>query len=846
MRTVLTRLILFLFTGLFPGQLVHASVPVNPSFGIQNKRFLSENVEALYPDGTVTSFKDSYIISMTPWKIVEASESMPRVLYPAYIGTGRLGVGVDAAGLQSLTDQLRGQRFNLVPPYNVTQSDLYVLHDGIMSEVLIKDEVKLTRTSPDILPYGLTKNFMPFCYLDQTFKYNGKEIRGDAIYPLARQWRREWNLEQGILRTNYVLDEKYNLEVEMFAPYGGETVYCKLTRKTVRRGRVDAGDSSDESFRWEIFLPLKTRNGMSLFDEPGAVKTGKRTVLASVTEKSSYNPSERYGFLYGVAADKAEIVIKPDGLSVIVTNPISENNITYLRFDFHRLAGKDLNKTTSIQNSLEKELSGFNAQGYQEAMEHHIADYASFWAKTADVEVHGGNAFETKRRYMLHMSQYMLRNGNDYSYGGTLQLLFMHNNGWAACNFHDHQYIVDGLARSNMWEETLSNLIWMKKVMRTDGRPFPWMLRYNGEKGAKPERDRAPMSDANRAMLALRIYELGGKGRDTLLKNMVYPIVKAVVEMSLKDWFYEKDGRLIFRGVETDVMGQTPIENDLATVLGYITLIKKVITHSEYLDIDEDRRKEWQDVINRWKPEITTSGWYAPRLGASDKVRAGTWLCISEYLTECQKYLNPDILRAMNDNGQPVVRSNIPWISFAAASSEMRLNRPDRSEQFFIDNINHRIHGPGYFEESLSDGGVPPPYASAHGSHLVAACEQVLMSDFWSHRIEIGTGLPSTLRTQHLKFHSLRGRDGVLVSGESTPKTLEVNLHHTGDPVKMDVVMSIPCQLGPLLRVSLDGQQVAYTFKGEQVIVNVPLEFGKDYKLKIEDGWDIVNSSQYR
>jgi len=172
-------------------------------------------------------------------------------------------------------------------------------------------------------------------------------------------------------------------------------------------------------------------------------------------------------------------------LSVIINTPISEKSITYLRFDFHRLVAEDLKKTTSIRNSLETELSGFNAQGYQEAMVQHVADYSSYWAKTADIEVQGENAFETKRRYMLHMSQYLLRTGNDYSCGGTIQFLLFHNNGWAASNFHDDHYIIDGLARSNMWDETLANLMWMKQVMRTDGRPFPWMLRYNGERGAK-------------------------------------------------------------------------------------------------------------------------------------------------------------------------------------------------------------------------------------------------------------------------------------------------------------------------------------------------------------------------
>jgi hypothetical protein len=834
-----TQAIKVLLAGLLLMQYLNASATSNNLSEKNTKLF--EYSPSMYFDEDFKAFKDSYIISMTPWRIIEASESMPRIAYPAYIGTGKVGIGIDAGGLQGLKDQLRGQRFNLVPPYNVTQADLYVLHDGMISELLYQDELRLTGVKQDFPEYGMKNNFMPFGFLAQTFRVDNKEITGDDLYSSSRQWKRDWNLQQGILRTSYVLNERYYIEIEMFAPYGGETVYCKLTRQAVRRGRGPADNNNKEFFGWDVALPFKTRNGMPVFDEANAVKTGKRTILATVTEKSSYKPSEKYGFLYGVAADKAEILLNRDGIILKTQAPVSETGVTYLRLDFRKLTGEQISRSGSISTDLENELSGFNAQMYQEALNKHISDYASFWSNTADIEVIGGNAFETKKRFMLHMSQYMLRNGNDYSCGGTLQFLFMHNNGWGACNFHDHQYIVDGLARSNVWNEALSNLKWMKQVMRTDGRPFPWMMRYDGGPGAKPERDRAPMSDANRALLAMRIYELAGQGRDVLLREQVYPIIRAVVEMSLKDWFYEKDNRLFFKGVETDVMAQSAIENDLATVLAYITLIKKAISYSEYLGVDEDRRKAWQDLINRWKPEMTGTGMYAPRAGATQNARAGTWLCISEYIAECHNYLDPEILKAMNDNGQPVVRGNIPWISFAAASSEMRLNRPDRAQQFFIDNINHRIHGPGYFEENVfaGGGGVPAPYASAHGSHLVAACEQVLMSDFWSHRIGIGTGMPSEMRMQSLSFHSLRGRDGVMVSGTSTPKKLEVNLHHTGDPVKMEVIMKIPSQLGPILRVSIDGQPVSYTFKGEEVLVNVQLEYGKDYWLSVEDGWGI-------
>ncbi len=220
-------------------------------------------------------------------------------------------------------------------------------------------------------------------------------------------------------------------------------------------------------------------------------------------------------------------------------------------------------------------------------------------------------------------------NGNDYSFGGTIQYLLFHQNGWGACNFHDHHYIVDGLARNNLWNEAVSNLLWMKRVMRPEGRPFPWMIRYDGQSGVPPQNDRAPMSDANRALLAMRIYELAGQGRDQLLRDATYPILRNVADAGLRDWFYERDGKLLFRGVETDVMGDRAQENDLATVLMYISVLRKAVEYSGLLAVDPDRRSAWEAVLDKWGPEVNEAGRYVPTLGASTRSRANCWLCIS-------------------------------------------------------------------------------------------------------------------------------------------------------------------------------------------------------------------------
>ncbi len=445
------------------------------------------------------------------------------------------------------------------------------------------------------------------------------------------------------------------------------------------------------------------------------------------------------------------------------------------------------------------------------------------------------DAFELQRRFLLHMSTYLFHCGTDLGLGGTAQFLLFHQNGWAASNFHDHHYITDGVARTNMWAQAEANARWMRRVMHPSGRAFPWMMTYDGYPTAPAERDRAPMSDANRALLAARIYEMAGRGREALLREVVYPIVKRVADMSVADWFYPEGDRLLFRGVENDVMGDEAIISDAATVLMFLSILRKALAYSKQLGVDAECRTAWQQVIERVKPEVA-DGRYVPHLHAALDAKASCWLCNIYYIAEAQPFLDDAVYARTCDYGQPAVTCNLPWIGFAAASSEIRLGRPNRAEQFFVDTILHRTHGPGYFEECAPVGvAAPPPFVTGHGSHLTAACEQLVLPDFWQHRVRIGAGLPAKLRAATVRFRNIRARDGLIVSGESSPARLAVQLYHTGDPVEMELHLTLPGEITPFFQVHRDDQPQAYDFHGEFITLRLPLEPEQRTEIVIEE-----------
>ena len=773
-------------------------------------------------------FKDSHVTRLTPWTVVEEATGMPPVNYPAFIGSGKIGIGLDCAGLQSLPDTLGPYLGCKAAPYHTTQADLYLLHEGMISEHLYRDEAMLTGKEIPLGAecYGMHRNFLPLGYLTQSFTWDGKTVDGAAVTGHAFEWRREWDLRQAVIRTGFHLERSVAVETEIFTPYGGETVYLKLTRRAV--------PGAQGTFRWEVRLPLETRHGLPLFDQPGAVQPGERTLLATIDRASDFRPSEDYAVVYGVAADGAMVDTSTQGWTVVLEAPLAEESVAYLRLDFFRFAGEETALAAARRDALEEEIP-FTAEAYRQARTRHCRDYEQFWSTTADIAVTPEDTFELQRRFLLHMSSYLFHCGNDLSFGGTGQLLLFHQNGWAASNFHDHHYITDGVARANMWAQAEANARWMRRVMHPSGRAFPWMMTYDGFPTAPAERDRAPMSDANRALLAARIYEMAGQGREALLREVVYPIIKRVAEMSVADWFYRDGDRYHFRGVECDVMGDEAVISDAATMLMFVSILRKALHYSIILGEDAERRAGWQHVIDGVKLEVA-EGRYVPHLHAQADAKAGCWLCNIYYIAEAQPFLDDAIYARTCDYGQQAVVCNLPWIGFAAASSEIRLGRPNRAEQFFVDTITHRTHGPGYFEECAPVGTYGlPPFVTGHGAHLTAACEQLVLPDFWQHRVRIGAGLPAKLRAATVRFRNIRARDGLIVSGESTLTRLSVQLHHTGDPVEMELLLTLPGEITPYFQVHRDEQPQAYTFHGEFISLRVALEPGERTEIVVSE-----------
>lgn len=779
-------------------------------------------------------FKNALITEMDPWAITEASDAMPTMAYPHFVGSGLLGVGLDASGLQSLPDCLGPYYQPPFAPFHYNQGDLYVLHEGMISSHLWRDEELATGIKatdrPEAGPQVL-RNYMPLGQLRHAIEFGGVAYAGADLRRAASFWHRRWSLRQATVSTGFALGADRNpvasVRLDVFAPYGGQSVYLCLRRTAA---------SIDAPMTWTVSLPLLTRAGLALFDQPDEHVVGRRTLLARIGRDSAYAPAEPYAVVYGVACAGGEVAVGKDGWTVTFTGSLAEAQTTWLRMDFVRLAGQSLRHADRRRHELEAQLERFTLDDALQAHAGHVADWEAFWTDAADVVVDAdADAPEQVRRsWLMHLSQYLLRCGNEPSMGGNVQGLLAHQNGWKASSFHDHHYIVDAMARSNLWPQACAHVQWTRRVMQPHGRPFPWMMTYDGVPTVAPEQDRAPMSDANRALLAVRVLELtGGDERRTMLRTCVWPILQRVAEHLLDEWLVEESDGLHLRGVENDVVGEPPLEDEPGTLAMFTTVLLKAAQYAAELG-HSDAADRFEAAARRLVLPMR-DGRYLPRRGGSG--RCSVWFECAYYIAEARRFLDHQAWLDCTDSHGRRMTCNYAWLNGAAASSHIRADQPDWAEQFLIDTIRHRAHGPGYFEEVTPTGRYAlPPLITAHGAFVTACLEQLVLPDFWDGRkLWLGRGLPAALLARGVRFAHIRAQRGLLVSGQWRTDALDAELRNTSDQaVPIELSLRLPAGIGLWMRTTVNDRPVQPRGQGASLWLDLDIPPRQTARVRVE------------
>lgn len=785
-------------------------------------------------------FPDSMVRDVTPWQVREEAEFYPDAILPAYIGSGRIGVGIDASGMQGLDCRLSmTDRYKWAPGSHA--DDLYVFHERMISEHINLDP-QMTFHAKDLMPLG---------YLDYTISIdNGPKIRSADLAQYVTRWERTTDIRQATVDTVLYLKQGIRLRIQAFSPYDSSQVCFRFF--------ISGIDDKPHRVTLSPQLHPKLRprsNSWPVTDTITHSSHGADTGMLRgiIHSDGKFKPLEDYEVAWGVAGKHGTVFTDAEAVGITFTDLAVDTSKTQVQdviFYFGSSAiGTDDNK------SVDAVLRSFLEDGFNSLLNTHKADYASYYDSGA--QIHVGDA---KREFMYNNSVYLLRLASSYRSGVPLNLLLFHPVCWSGATFWDLNFVLDGLIRSNHLEPVGRAVTWLKDAVNSEGRPFHWMIHYDGTSawpsGWGPER--GYLVSAAHAMSAIRHYETT---RDRqLLASTIYPIVERVADYAVADRFItDPDNPDHYIGASSGNDGAAPTEtNETFTTLWFAVVVKKAIEYSAALGVDNDRRAIWQDRLDGLKLEKGLHNGKTMYFQSRTHPRPGSWLSMSLYPTEASPLVDPDTYAAnrsvqcfldwYHSSDTPPQQTHQPWVYFWQAVSDMRLAsslsaagipsqwNADTCEAYIATGLSY-IYGPGYFceiaPESTKDLVGMPPYQSAHGAYITAASEQLVSGSIWEDTVDVFVNLPASMRDNEISFTNIRTPRGQVISATMNMDNIKITLSGRSSMVRVRVL--IPSNLvGKDFTVTANGRPCETTVQDETVTFSLKILSGESTSIVLQ------------
>lgn len=803
-------------------------------------------------------FSDSAITDLTPHSATESCSRFPDDVFPTLVGSGRFGMGVDASGLQATNSSIASTRGKDAPMGNGRMDDLYLVHGGLLSEHLfwdavesadedeLSDDVRHVRdgTAEEIDAEGTLdhtyknhrEHFMPLGYLTYDLVVDGTTIRGEDLADHVRgEWSRETNLADGTVSTSFVVADALAVELTVFAPQDGHRAYVRAAFEPYEG--VLGEMAAEHDVRFEPRIELSTRAGLPIYDEPGAVDCEENLAVADITAESRYAPHEDYTTVYGVGATDAATDVSADAVGATWETTVDDRVECDFVFAFHPVRDGDVDDMVA---TVGEQIARVEAGGVDDVLADHRADWQSFFDDVADVSFDRPGLDWRKEEYLLHASEYLMRCGHDFRQGASTCFYLHHQLLFHAAKWWDFHFMVDGVLHANMVEEAGQAVDWLDGVMAPEGRPFSYMLAYDGRPLIDEHREIVEMQVAAHAASAWKYYEANGD--DDLLRETVYPILKRAADYAVDDLFEATDDGYRLVPLGHDSGGHTELTpNRTFHAAWFLTTLRKASEYADHLGVDADRRERWDDVRERFAfatDDAEDLYLYADDVHPADFDSEPPYFASRLlYPTEATADVDVERFRRTRDQSPPL-QINKPWMSFAQAATDYRAGDVERgADQYALGR--DLAFGVGFFKEIGpygADGNMIPPFATAHGTHLTALLEQFASTDPTEGGVDLLGNLPPTLRGESFTFDDVRTQTGIVASGSVDGRSATFDLHNPGgertEAVRIRPPVGVPRDD---LVVTVDGQRRDSTRDDDLVCVSVTFDADEEKRVTVAD-----------
>ncbi len=680
-------------------------------------------------DASRPLFPDSMVADLNSWSIIEKADHLPQNILPAFIGSGVIGIGLDASGMQNLDCKIASNpRYN--KGKNSRTDDLYIFRERMISSHLSH------------------LNLMPLGYLEYDLEIDGKLLLPTDLLKNVSNWERAINIREASVRTTLVFKNGVVLSITAFCPYETAMAWFRFELKS--------NDGVIHRVRLVPFLKLKVRpeiGGGEILDSITSreVRGSTASICGKALKAGKHNTYEDYELGYKLEAFGGE----------------TESDDTCLKAIYYLdVSGKPIVRDLVVHCGSICESGNFDRSFLS-----HKADWANYYDTGASISIG-----DPLREFLFNNSLYLLRSGGTFKNGYLLQFLLFHPENWFAGTFWDTTFTVDGLIKANQVGLAERFVRWLNESAKPAGRTFAWITRYDGS-SAMPSKwkDSGYFVNAAHAMSAIRLYET--TQNKNLLKQIIYPLLRKIAVYSANAHFIKEGDHYIGGGTGLDV-NQPQETNQTFSTAWFAVVLKKAAEYATILGVDEKHRIHWAEIAKNLKLEKGEAGYFASR----DNPKPDHWLSMLLYPTEAMPLVELSDFKR-NRTVQCWLDTyglQQPWCHFWQALSDMRLGEgwAEQADEYIKEGIGF-VYGPGYFSEITPRGrnveGLPP-YLSAHSVFLAAIAEQFLSGSIWSNDTVFFANLPTALRNREISFGKLRTSRGLIASGKRSPQKIELVL----------------------------------------------------------------------
>lgn len=732
-------------------------------------------------------FRQSAVSMLTRDTIVEEAARLPQDIYPAFIGSGEIALGLDATGLQGMNARTRQYRDTQSLLYGTpaTQDDLYIRRDAALSTHEVHGD---PLWNPDTHFHHL-----PCGWLDYVLTID------DEVYDTARlvaegsEWSRQFSPLTGLVETSFRLGSVAITWQVGIAPDQVE-MDCRFT--------AAAYDGRPRTLHLQVRCHQTTRAGLPL--ATGGVETVCDERIAfrawdASTATATATILEPLRVTWAlVGHEEARYEATEDLLAITVWG-----HGTSMRASLRVITGSDHNDTGTLAYA-EERASLYRALGADEGISVIAEQWETFFESAADV--HLGDPM---KEFLVLQSQYLLRAGCSWRNGVPTSTLF--TQAITPATSWDSFFTADGMLRCGHIALVRRLCAFLMRTAMPTGRPHYWMTCYNGM--PVEANDQAYQVILAFGGIFMRLYACTRDRRD--LEELAYPYLRRVAQYAFDELLTRTPAGWRLHGqVAHDVDTSTNVAvRQMGMLLWVAVCVSKCAAYAAELGIDDDLIALCRDLDAEFRVKP---------IDLSDPGMWGMWLphlTAAEPLADFAGWARMAVAHLRQVTGKCYRMQ--PWDNFVMATSLSMTGQPDLALEVANDGLNS-ISGLGNLDEVTSEvhGGGWAPFPTSVGPWLSSVMIQFAHGTLWDDEVEVCTRLPQRLANQYLRWRGVTTLNGARVSGSYDPHHLDVTIETSRS---RRVRLRVPARIaGEPLAFTLDGQPARCRLDGASVLVDLP------------------------